>query len=34
MRQMMDLRLFVFGLFFVFGGITSLNDVLIPKLKD
>ena len=31
---MMDIRLFVFGLFFVFGGITSLNDVLIPKLKD
>ncbi|HEX4583319.1 MAG TPA: sugar MFS transporter [Burkholderiaceae bacterium] len=29
-----DLRLFVFALFFVFGGITSLNDVLIPKLKD
>ena len=29
-----DLRLFVFGLFFVFGGITSLNDVLIPKLKS
>ncbi|MBS0366120.1 MAG: sugar MFS transporter [Proteobacteria bacterium] len=29
-----SLRLFVFGLFFVFGGITSLNDVLIPKLKD
>lgn len=28
-----DLRLFVFGLFFVFGGITSLNDVIIPKLK-
>jgi FHS family L-fucose permease-like MFS transporter len=28
-----DLRLFVFGLFFAFGGITSLNDVLIPKLK-
>lgn len=25
---------FVFALFFVFGGITSLNDVLIPKLKD
>ena len=24
---------FVFALFFVFGGITSLNDVLIPKLK-
>ena len=29
-----DLRLFVFALFFVFGGITSLNDVLIPKLKE
>lgn len=29
-----DLRLFVFMLFFVFGGITSLNDVIIPKLKD
>src|ERR1700755_823538 len=29
-----DLRLFVFALFFVFGGITSLNDVLIPKLKQ
>jgi FHS family L-fucose permease-like MFS transporter len=29
-----DLRIFVFGLFFIFGGITSLNDVLIPKLKD
>jgi FHS family L-fucose permease-like MFS transporter len=28
------LRLFVFGLFFIFGGITSLNDVLIPKLKS
>ncbi|SDD45748.1 MFS transporter, FHS family, L-fucose permease [Sphingomonas sp. YR710] len=28
-----DLRLFVFGLFFAFGGITSLNDVIIPKLK-
>ena len=27
------LRGFVFTLFFVFGGITSLNDVLIPKLK-
>jgi fucose permease len=27
------LRLFVFGLFFVFGGIASLNDVIIPKLK-
>ena len=28
-----DLRLVVFALFFIFGGITSLNDVLIPKLK-
>lgn len=28
-----DLRIFVFILFFVFGGITSLNDVIIPKLK-
>jgi MFS transporter, FHS family, L-fucose permease len=28
-----DLQVFVFALFFVFGGITSLNDVLIPKLK-
>lgn len=28
------LRLFVFALFFFFGGITSLNDVLIPKLKQ
>jgi MFS transporter, FHS family, L-fucose permease len=28
-----DLRLFVFGLFFIFGGITSLNDIVIPKLK-
>jgi FHS family L-fucose permease-like MFS transporter len=28
------LRLFVFALFFIFGGITSLNDVIIPKLKD
>ncbi len=27
------LRPFVFALFFIFGGITSLNDVLIPKLK-
>ena len=25
---------FVFALFFIFGGITSLNDVIIPKLKD
>src|SRR4029077_15645738 len=29
-----ELRLFVFALFFVFGGITSLNDVIIPKLKE
>ena len=29
-----DLRLFVMALFFIFGGITSLNDVLIPKLKE
>jgi MFS transporter, FHS family, L-fucose permease len=28
-----DLQVFVFALFFAFGGITSLNDVLIPKLK-
>src|SRR5271170_6093784 len=27
------LRLFVFALFFFFGGITSLNDIIIPKLK-
>jgi MFS transporter, FHS family, L-fucose permease len=27
------LRLFVFALFFIFGGITSLNDVIVPKLK-
>ena len=25
---------FVFALFFIFGGITSLNDVIIPKLKQ
>lgn len=29
-----SLQFFVFGLFFAFGGITSLNDVLIPKLKS
>ena len=29
-----SLRLFVFALFFIFGGITSLNDVLIPKLRE
>ena len=29
-----DLQVFVIALFFIFGGITSLNDVIIPKLKD
>ena len=29
-----DLQLFVIALFFIFGGITSLNDVIIPKLKE
>lgn len=29
-----NLQAFVFALFFAFGGITSLNDVLIPKLKE
>ena len=29
-----DLRVFIFALFFTFGGITSLNDVIIPKLKE
>ena len=28
------LNYFVFGLFFIFGGITSLNDIIIPKLKE
>ena len=28
-----NLQPFVFALFFIFGGITSLNDVIIPKLK-
>jgi FHS family L-fucose permease-like MFS transporter len=28
-----DLRWFIFLLFFIFGGITSLNDIIIPKLK-
>jgi FHS family L-fucose permease-like MFS transporter len=32
-RYSSDLQAFVFALFFAFGGITSLNDVLIPKLK-
>ncbi|WP_375382776.1 sugar MFS transporter [uncultured Sphingomonas sp.] len=29
-----DLRVFVFALFFIFGGITSLNDIIIPKLQE
>ena len=29
-----DLRYFVFALFFIFGGITSLNDIVAPKLKE
>ena len=29
-----DLKIFVFALFFIFGGITSLNDIIIPKLKE
>lgn len=29
-----DLRYFVMALFFIFGGITSLNDIIAPKLKD
>src|SRR5450432_782559 len=32
-RNTGHLQAFVFALFFAFGGITSLNDVLIPKLK-
>jgi FHS family L-fucose permease-like MFS transporter len=32
-RDAPDLRAFVFALFFIFGGITSLNDVIIPKLR-
>jgi len=31
--ELTDLRVFIFALFFIFGGITSLNDVVIPKLK-
>ncbi|WP_051956150.1 sugar MFS transporter [Beijerinckia mobilis] len=31
--QILYLRLLVFSLFFIFGGITSLNDILLPKLK-
>jgi MFS transporter, FHS family, L-fucose permease len=29
-----QLQFFVMCLFFIFGGITSLNDVIIPKLKE
>jgi len=29
-----QLRRFVYSLFFIFGGITSLNDVIIPKFKE
>ena len=29
-----DLRVFVFALFFIFGGITSLNDIIMPKLQE
>lgn len=29
-----QLQLFVMALFFIFGGITSLNDVIIPKLRE
>ncbi|WBX86381.1 sugar MFS transporter [Sphingosinicella microcystinivorans] len=31
---MQGLQVHVFALFFIFGGITSLNDVIIPKLKE
>ena len=32
-KSVMGLTVAVIGLFFLFGGLTSLNDVLIPKLK-
>ena len=32
-RDAPDQRLFMFALFLIFGGITSLNDVVIPKLE-
>ena len=32
-KELSRLRVLIIGLFFVFGGITSLNDVIIPKLK-
>ena len=28
------MQLFAFALFFIFGGITALNDVIIPKPKQ
>ena len=28
------LSAYVYGLFFIFGGITSLNDIIAPKLKE
>ena len=28
------LAVYVYGLFFIFGGITSLNDIIAPKLKE
>ncbi len=33
-RDARHLRVFVIALFFFFGGITSLNDVVIPKLRE
>lgn len=33
-NKVQRLSFFVFALFFIFGSITSLNDVLIPKLKS
>jgi len=32
--QAPGLNYFVFALFFIFGGITSLNDVILPKLQE
>ena len=29
-----DLRVFVSALFFILGGITSLNDIINPQLKE
>ncbi len=33
-RDPQSLRIFVVALFFFFGGITSLNDIIIPKLRE